>query len=582
MNGTENIVENIKDIIAAAIGDKKADLLIKNAKIVNTLSGEIHEGSVAVSNGNIIGFGEYEADEIIDLRGAYLMPGFIDGHVHIESSMVSVAEFARAVMPCGTTSVVADPHEIANVMGLKGIKYMLDSGESATIGLYVMLPSCVPSTPLETSGYTLEAEDMKELIDDPRVLGLGEMMSYPAVIFRDEGTMKKIAMAYDTKSGRKAIDGHAPNLEGKNLNAYVAAGIKSDHECTNVKEAIDKIRAGMYVMIREGTAAKNLQNLLPAVNAGNARRFIFCTDDRHLEDIAAEGHIDNSVRMAIKHGLDPVMAVRMATLNAAEYFGIRNLGAIAPGYQADMIVSDDLNNLNIRMVFKKGKIVAENKKIKEGAVKDYAGMLPLSMNVKPFDEGSFALKADGAKAKAIQVIPHEILTKTAIVDVKSENGYVQADIDNDVLKIAVLERHHATGNIAKGLVKGFGLKCGAIASSVAHDSHDIIVVGTNDRDMYAAVAKITEMGGGITAALDGKVIEALALPIAGLMSKESGSYVREKVKDLYASAAKLGSSMPDPYMAMAFLSLPPLPEIRITDHGIIDAVKFQVTDLFLK
>ena len=580
MNG--NSIERLKNIIEAAMGTRKVDLLLKNAKIVNTLSGDIHEGSVAVDGGRIAGFGDYDAKETIDLEGAYLMPGFIDGHVHIESSMVSVAEFARAVIPCGTTSAVIDPHEIGNVLGIKGIRYMLDSSVDACLGVYVMLPSCVPSTPLETSGYTLSATELKELINDPRVLGLGEMMSYPAVIFRDEDTMKKIAMTYETAQGRKAVDGHAPNLEGKNLNAYTAAGIKSDHECTNVREAMMKIRAGMYVMIREGTAAKNLKNLLPAVNEANARRFVFCTDDRHLEDIATEGHIDNSVRTAIKAGINPVTAVRMASLNTAEYFGIKDLGAIAPGYQADMLVVGNLNTLEIEKVFKKGRLVAENGKIKEGAVKDYAGKLPLTMNVVNLSPEAFALKAGGKKARAIEVIPHEILTKTAIVQVKEKNGYVQADIENDVLKISVVERHHGTGNIAKGLVKGFGLKRGAIASSVSHDSHDIIVVGTNEKDMYTAVSEIVKNGGGITAALDGKIIESLALPVAGLMSEESGLFVREKVKALYAAAEKLGSSIPDPYMAMAFLSLPPLPEIRITDHGVIDAVKFQVTDVFIE
>lgn len=580
MNG--NSIESLKSIIEAAMGDRKVDLLLKNARIVNTLSGDIHEDSVAIDGGRIAGFGEYDAKEVIDLEGAYLMPGFIDGHVHIESSMVSVAEFARAVIPCGTTSAVIDPHEIGNVLGIKGIRYMLDSSVDACLGVYVMLPSCVPSTPLETSGYTLSATELKELINDPRVLGLGEMMSYPAVIFRDEDTMRKIAMTYETAQGRKAVDGHAPNLEGKNLNAYTAAGIKSDHECTNVREAIMKIRAGMYVMIREGTAAKNLKNLLPAVNEANARRFVFCTDDRHLEDIATEGHIDNSVRTAIKAGINPVTAVRMASLNTAEYFGIKDLGAIAPGYQADMLVVRNLDTLEIEKVFKKGRLVAENGKIKDGAVKDYAGKLPLSMNVVNLSPEAFALKAGGKKARAIEVIPHEILTKTAIVQVKEKNGYVQADIENDVLKISVVERHHGTGNIAKGLVKGFGLKRGAIASSVSHDSHDIIVVGTNEKDMYTAVSEIVKNGGGITAALDGKIIESLALPVAGLMSEESGLFVRERVKALYAAAEKLGSSIPDPYMAMAFLSLPPLPEIRITDHGVIDAVKFQVTDVFIE
>lgn len=582
MNTVEQNVSKLKNLVNAAGGNEKVDLLIKNARIVDTFAGDIYVSSVAVHNGIVLGFGYYEAKKIIDLSGAYLIPGFIDGHVHIESSMVTVAEFARSVLPCGTTSVVIDPHEIGNVLGLKGIKYMLASSEEAALGVYIMLPSCVPSTPLETSGFVLNSKELEELINEPRVLGLGEMMSYPAVVSGEDDTMRKIALTYETKQGRKAVDGHAPNLSGKNLNAYAVAGIKSDHECTNVQEAIDKIRAGMYIMIREGTAAKNLKNLLPAITKENSRRFIFCTDDRHLEDIASEGHIDNSVRTAIKAGISPIDAIRMASLNAAEYFRIDGLGAIAPGYYADMLVVNNLSELKIEKVFKKGMLVAENGSTITGAVKDYSGHLPSTMNVKAFSQADFALKAKGKKAKAIEVIAHEILTKTAIVDVKQENGFVIADTANDVLKISVVERHHSTGKISKGLVKGFGLKQGAIASSVSHDSHDIIVVGVNEKDMYTAAAKIVEMGGGITAALNGEILEALALPIAGLMSNENSAFVRAKVKALYAAAKKLGAAMPDPYMAMAFLSLPPLPEIRITDHGVIDAVKFAVTDIFIE
>jgi len=443
-----------------------------------------------------------------------------------------------------------------------------------------MLPSCVPSTPLETSGYSLEAEDLKDLINDPRVLGMGEMMSYPAVIFGDDGTMRKIRLTECTRQGKKQIDGHAPGLEGKNLNAYTAAGIRSDHECTNVQEAVMKIRRGMSVMVREGTAAKNLDSLLPAITEANSRRFLFCTDDRHLEDIAAEGHIDNSVRKAIRYGINPVTAIRMATLNTAEYFGIKDIGAVAPGYQADLIVADSLDNLKIEMVFKKGQLVARDGKIVDGKIQDYGEKLPLSMNVRGISDESFMLKAGGNKAKAIGLVPHEIITKTVIVNVKENDGYVQADTDNDVLHISVIERHHGTGNVSKGLVKGFGLKKGAIASSVSHDSHDIVVVGTNAHDMYVAAAAIINAGGGIAAACDGEIVELLPLPIAGLMSYERGSFVREKVKSLYAAAEKLGASMPDPYMAMAFLSLPPIPEIRITDHGVIDAINFKVMDMF--
>ena len=573
----ESRLAEIKNTIEISGGAKKVDLLIKNARVVNTFSGDIYKAHVAVHKGKVVGFGDYSAKRIIDIKNAYLAPGFIDGHVHIESSMVKIPEFAKAVLPCGTTTTVIDPHEIANVLGLDGIKYMLASSLNSVLSVFVMLPSCVPATNLETAGAELSAHDLSLLLNDERVLGIGEMMNYPGVINRDEEVLRKIAIAKD-----KVIDGHAPMLKGKQLSAYVSAGIKSDHECTDVEEAKEKLRSGMYIMIREGTAAKNLKNLLPLVNSENSRKFLLVTDDRHLQDIFDEGHIDYSVRTAIKLGVAPIRAIQMATINTAEYFGLKDFGAIAPGYNADFIVFKDLKKINISKVFKKGKLVAQNGKIENGVIPKYTGKTRGTLNVKWIEHEDFALKAEGKKARVINIIPSQIVTKLTIESVKSDSGYVSSDMDRDILKIAVIERHMASGRVAKGLVRGFGLKKGAIASSVSHDSHNIVVIGTHDGDMYTAAVQVVKMQGGIVAALNGQVMEELSLPVAGLMSDRSAEFVQEKLLRLNAAAKALGSKLEDPYMAMSFLTLPPIPEIRITDRGIIDAFKFKVVPLFIK
>ena len=568
-------LKKLRNTIEISGGGKRVDLLLKNARVINTFSGDIHRTHVAVHNGRVVGFGDYKAAQTIDLKGDYLSPGFIDGHVHIESSMVKIPEFARVVLAHGTTSAVIDPHEIANVLGLDGIKYMLASSEDSPLSVYVMLPSCVPATSLETAGAELTAHDLGLLLNDERVLGIGEMMNYPGVIYRDEEVMRKILIAKN-----KVIDGHAPMLKDKQLYAYVSAGIRSDHECTNVGEAREKLRAGMYIMIREGTAAKNLKNLLPLVNSENSRKFLFVTDDRHLEDIFRQGHIDYLVRTAIQLGVDPIRAIQMATINTAEYFGIKNLGAIAPGYAADLVVFDDLKKMKISRVFKSGRLVAKAGEIEPGVIKEYKGKTRGTINVRWIEHEDFALKAQGKYARVINVVPDQIVTRTSIEKVKEDGGYVSSDTDKDVLKIAVIERHLASGRVALALVKGFGLKKGAIASSVSHDSHNIVVVGTHDGDMYTAAVQVVKMQGGIVAALNGQVLEALPLPVAGLMSDRSADFVREKQKRLNEIAKMLGSKLTDPFMAMSFLTLPPIPEIRITDRGLIDAVKFKVTPLF--
>jgi len=568
-------LEKLRNTIEISGGGKRVDLLLKNARVINTFSGDIHRTHVAIHRGRVVGFGDYKAAKTMDLKGAYVSPGFIDGHVHIESSMVKIPEFARVVLSHGTTSAVIDPHEIANVLGLDGIKYMLASSEDSPLSVYVMLPSCVPATNLETAGAELSAHDLGLLLNDERVLGIGEMMNYPGVINRDEEVLKKISIAKN-----KVIDGHAPMLKDKQLYAYVSAGIRSDHECTNVAEAREKLRAGMYIMIREGTAAKNLKNLLPLVNSENSRKFFFVTDDRHLEDIFRQGHIDYLVRTAIQLGVDPIRAIQMATINTAEYFGIKNLGAIAPGYAADLVVFDDLKKVKISKVFKSGRLVSEAGEIKPGVIKEYKGKTRGTVNVKWIEHEDFALKAQGKYARVMNVIPDQIVTKATIEKVKEDGGYVSSDTEKDILKIAVIERHMASGRVALALVKGFGLKKGAIASSVSHDSHNIVVVGTHDGDMYTAAVQVVKMQGGIVAALNGQVLEALPLPVAGLMSDRSADFVREKQKRLNEIAKTLGSKLSDPFMAMSFLTLPPIPEIRITDRGLIDAVKFKVTPLF--
>jgi len=575
MMETDSNLENIRNTIEISGGGKRVDLLLKNARVINTFSGDIHRTHVAIHRGRVVGFGDYKAAHTIDLKGSYVSPGFIDGHVHIESSMVKIPEFARVVLPHGTTSAVIDPHEIANVLGLDGIKYMLASSEDSPLSVYVMLPSCVPATHLETAGAELTAHDLGLLLNDERVLGIGEMMDYPGVIGRNPEVLKKISIARN-----KVIDGHAPMLKGKQLYAYVSAGIRSDHECTDVAEAREKLRAGMYIMIREGTAAKNLKGLLPLVNSENSRKFFFVTDDRHLEDIVREGHIDYLVRTAVRLGVDPIRAIQMATINTAEYFGIKNLGAIAPGYAADLVVFDDLKKMKISKVFKGGRLVAQAGEIEPRVIKEYKGKARGTINVRWIEHEDFALKAKGKYARVINVIPDQIVTKASIEKVKEDGGYVSSDTEKDILKIAVIERHMASGRVALALVKGFGLKKGAIASSVSHDSHNIVVVGTHDGDMYTAAVQVVKMQGGIVAALNGQVLEALPLPVAGLMSDRSADFVREKQKRLNEIAKMLGSKLSDPFMAMSFLTLPPIPEIRITDRGLIDAVKFKVTPLF--
>ena len=567
----------MKNIIRSARGRKPVDLVLANARIINVFSGEIFDGDIAVDHGDIVGFGSYEAERTVDMDGRFVAPGFIDAHVHIESSMTGITEFARAVVVCGTTTVVADPHEIANVLGAEGIDYMLRSSQGQPMNIYFTLPSCVPATTMETSGATLKAEDLLPFMGHDQVLALAEMMNYPGVINEDPEVLKKIEMA---GRGRKPVDGHAPGLSGQDLCAYISAGISSDHECTTEREAKEKLNLGMHIMIREGTAAKNLEALLPVVNERTASRMMWCTDDRHPQDILEKGHIDSMVRKAISTGLDPVIAIQMATINPSEYFRVSTVGAIAPGRRADLVVFSDLDAPHMEAVYSGGVLVAEYGKLSPDIVPPDPVLVPPSMNVD-MNQIDLCIPAANGRIRVIDIVPDQIITGQRILEPMISDGKAVADTSRDILKIAVIERHTASGNVGKGFVRGFGLKRGAIASSVAHDSHNIIVVGTNDDDMNAAIRAIVKMGGGLAAAFDKKICADLALPIAGLMSLDSIPAVRDKIDRLIHTAREFGSTLHDPFMTLSFLALPVIPELKITDKGLVDVARFKTVSLFV-
>jgi adenine deaminase len=539
-------------------------------------SGQILSGSLAVQEKHIVGLGAYSAEKTIDLKGRYVAPGFIDAHLHIESSMTCITEFARTVVSRGTTTIVADPHEIANVLGLDGIRYMLKSSKHQPLNVYFTLPSCVPATDMETAGARLTSGDLRPLMKHERILALAEMMNFPGVIQTDPEVLMKIEIA---QKARKPVDGHAPGLSGFDLNAYLAAGISSDHECTTAQEAKEKLAAGMVIMIREGTGAKNLNQLLPLVNQRTCRRMMWCTDDRHPHDLLEEGHIAFIVRRAISKGLDPIIAIQMATLNPAEYFGLKDTGAIAPGRKADFLVVSDLAKLHIDQVYYHGRLVAENGKIATDVKRPVTVQLPPSMNVR-LGEIDFSIKAKGKRLRVIDIIPDQLITRERIMAVSASDTLAVTNVARDLLKIAVVERHTGSGNVTTGFVRGFGLKRGALASSVAHDSHNIVVVGENDADMNAALTAVVEMQGGLAAACDGEIRATLPLPVAGLMSLEPIFEVRKKLDNLIRVAWEFGSKLKDPYMTLSFLALPVIPELKITDRGLVNVDQFSFVPLF--
>ncbi len=569
--------EETERIIKAARGEEPADMVIKNARVINVLSEEIYEADIAIVDGIIAGVAKgYKGKDEVDVKGAYVSPSFIDGHVHLESSMLMPSEFAKMVLPSGTTTVVADPHEISNVMGLQGISFMREAAKNLPLDVYMTLPSCVPATNLETSGVDLNSYDLALLIDAPWVLGIAEMMNFPGVVNCDKGVLAKIKLGIEK---HKRIDGHAPHLSGKDLCAYVAAGVRSDHECTTVEEAVEKLRLGMYLMVREATGARDLEPLLPVLKNLNTRKCMFVTDDRHPKHLSK--HISRMVKKAVKNGVDPVKAIQMASLNTAEYFNLPDLGAIAPGYKADMVVFDNLEDFEPKMVFKNGRLVAKDGKMAIDT--DYIKPPELrgSVNIKYLYKEDFQIPAKTDRVKVINVVPKQLITKQTIENVKVENALAVSDTENDILKIAVIERHKATGNIGLGFVKGFGLKSGAIASTVAHDSHNMIVIGTNDDDMYYAAVELVKSQGGKIIVENGKTLAHLKLPIAGLMSDMPYKEVQEKIENLDRAAAQIGCKIDEPFMSMAFLSLSVIPELKITDKGLIDVNKFEVTDLFV-
>ncbi len=561
--------------IAVAMGQEPVDLLLKNCRIVNVFSGSIHDGSIAVKDGRIVGFGDYESQTVVDIEGRYVCPGFIDGHIHLESSMLSVPELARNLVPLGTTTVVTDPHELANVHGIDGIKFILDSSELLPLTVFVMFPSCVPATPFETSGATLIAEDMETFVNHPRVLGLAEMMNYPGVVFSDPEVLAKIDVFRN-----KVKDGHAPGLSGRELLAYVSAGIGSDHECSNLAEAQEKLNLGMSIMIREGSAAKNMDDLLPIVNHYNSRNIMLVSDDLDPFDIVEKGHLNNLLGLAIAKGIDPISAIQMVTINPATYFGIGNIGALLPGYLADMVVIDDLEQIKIHSVYKSGVLAATNGKFVYDIASVKATKTPPSFNVDWSKIKDLDIIARGDVANVIEVVPNQIFTRKISLNVPQKDGKLQTDVNMDVLKMAVIERHHGTGSHSVALIKGFGLRSGAIASSVAHDSHNIIVVGQNDSDMMMAAGEVATMGGGMIVVDESATMARLPLPIAGLMSDRPINEVQRGLKSIVDAARTLGCKLDAPFATLSFMALTPIPELKLTDQGLFDSVNFKFVSMF--
>lgn len=565
-------MRNVQHKLSVARGEKPAELLFKNAQLVNVLSGEIYRESVAVDDGRVIGFGNYEATKVIDLDGAFLAPSLIDGHFHVESTMCTIPEFVRAVVPHGTGAMVIDPHEYANVLGMDGIRYVLESSKNLPIDFFIMLPSCVPATHLETAGARFTADELAFMIADERIAGIAELMNYPGVFLGHESELAKI----DAGKG-KIIDGHAPGLRGKNLNAYVLAGVRSDHESTEVDEAREKLRLGMQVLLREGSTERNLEHLVSLVTPQNAMNCSFATDDKLAGDLVNEGHIDHSVRKSIRLGVPPVTALQMATINTARHYRLRNFGAIAPRYWADFIVFESFEKFEIKQTYKKGVLIAENGKYL-GPKLAKAEQPRSTMNLS--HSGNFEIAANGAKKiKVIEIVPHQIVTKGISLEPKIAGGKIVSDMERDILKLVVVERHRATGNVGLGFVRGFKLKRGALGSTVAHDAHNVVVVGTNDADILATISALEKMRGGQVAVADGKIEAALPLPIAGLVSDQPLEQVIKLTDELNAAAKKLGCELDAPFMTLSFLSLSPIPELKLTDQGLVDATNLRLTSL---
>lgn len=573
-----NMTESLRKRILAARREIPADLVIKKGRVVNVFSGAIQEKDVAVYDGIIVGIGsDYKGEEERDLKGKWVIPGLIDGHIHVESSMLSPFNLAAALLPHGTTTIISDPHEIANVMGLSGIHFMLEDSSFIPFDIYFMAPSCVPATTLETSGANLGAPELSGLINEPRILGLAEMMNFPGVLMCDNKVLEKIELFK-----HKVLDGHCPLLKDYDLQAYVSTGIRSDHESSVFSEGLEKVENGVMLMIREGTSAKNLQELLPLVNSMNSRRFCFVSDDLHAEDIQQRGHLDFVLKKAVQLGLDPLTAIQLVTLNPSEYFGLKDRGAVAPGYIADIVILDDLKNFKVESVYKRGNLVVDSGELINFPVKEkeLSFKKPEPLNISPLKEDSFSIADAGCDARVIKIIPGQVITRMHFERPKSGNGLVQSDTERDILKLCVVERHKATGNIGLGLVNGLGLKRGAIASSVAHDSHNVIAAGVSDEDIFYAVENVRKMGGGLAVVCNGKTIAETPLEIAGLMSNQYMDSLVRQLKATNDAVSALGTKIKDPFMTLSFLALPVIPELKLTDKGLVDVNRFEIVPLF--
>lgn len=560
--------------------------LLKNGKVLNVFIDKLEDVNVLIEDDLVIGVGDYtdeDADSVVDVTGKVLCPGFIDGHIHIESTMLTPAELAKVSLPHGTTTIFADPHEIANVCGVPGIKYMIAMSEGLPLNVNIMLPSCVPATPFDESGAELFAEDLEPLYDESRVYGLAEMMNYPGLIFGDPSVVAKVKAA---KAKRRAVDGHAPMLRGKELDEYLSYGIGSDHECSDVDEAKERIRKGQYIMVREGTAAKNLDALSPLFDEPWNHRAVLCTDDRHPADLLSQGHIDNVVRRALECGAKPEVAIRMATIQPAQYFGLANVGAIAPGYRADILVLSDLAAIDICDVYAAGSLVVSNKSVQLFSVPSVDSTLDLvvrnSIHMDEVAPGFLKIDATGKRTcRVIDVVPGQLLTNEALLTVDFDNGNNGIDVSEDILKLAVIERHHGTGHRGLGFIRGIGLKAGAIAATVSHDSHNLIVIGTNDADMERVANYIREIGGGSAIVVNGEVVASMPLPIAGLMTDKPADIIAEENEALRAKVNEIGvNSGIEPFMNMAFVSLPVIPSLKMSTQGLVDVDKFERVDLF--
>ena len=571
--------DELKRRISAGRGDALADLVLKNARIVNVFTDEIDTADIAISGNSIVGVGTYHGRKEVDLHGKYVCPGLIDGHIHIESSMLCGPAFEQAVLPHGTTAVVTDPHEISNVAGLEGLDFMLETTKNLTLSVYFMLPSCVPATDLDESGAVLNAEQLRPYYGDPRVLGLAELMNAYGTVRCDPKILQKIR---DCTEAGKIVDGHAPLLSAKDLNAYIAAGVQSDHECSNIEEAMEKLRRGQYIMIREGTAAKNMEALMPLFREPYCSRCMLVTDDKHPGDLLQGGHIDYIIRKAIAAGVDPVVAVRMGTLVPCQYFGLAHSGAVAPGYTADLIVLSDLEQFTVEQVYKKGKLVAQQGKMLHPAALavDKARFARVfdSFNMDEITPEQLQLKQTGTRQRVICLTPHSLLTTEKIVPFCQHPGTAPGvDVAQQIVKLAVFERHHRSGHVGLGFLGNYGLQCGAVASSIAHDSHNLIVAGTNDADMVLAGNTVRKNKGGLAFALNGQVVGELPLPVAGLMSTESAETVEEKLQALKAALKAHGISEDiDAFMTLAFVSLPVIPKLRLNTYGIVDVDAQQI------